>query len=54
MGWNPAEFTTLRITEADDRIHAQLDRPEVRNAIDSEMVSNFMHSAPILSPSRKS
>ncbi|TLP94202.1 enoyl-CoA hydratase/isomerase family protein [Nesterenkonia salmonea] len=41
MGWNPAEFTTLRITEADDRIHAQLDRPEVRNAIDSEMVSEL-------------
>ncbi|NDK32068.1 enoyl-CoA hydratase/isomerase family protein [Nesterenkonia haasae] len=43
MGWNPSEFTTLRIIEADDRVHARLDRPEVRNAIDSEMVSE-LHS----------
>lgn len=41
MGWDPADFTTLRITESDDRVHAQLDRPEVRNAIDSTMVDEL-------------
>jgi len=30
-------FTTLRITEVGDRLHAQLHRPEVRNAIDATM-----------------
>ncbi|MGQ7787018.1 enoyl-CoA hydratase/isomerase family protein [Nesterenkonia sp. K-15-9-6] len=36
-----AAFTTLRVTETDDRLHAQLDRPEVRNAIDATMVDEL-------------
>lgn len=36
-----AAFTTLRITEAEDRLHARLDRPEVRNAIDATMVDEL-------------
>lgn len=40
-GLDPAEFTTLGLTESEDRIHAVLDRPEVRNAIDAEMVSEL-------------
>lgn len=34
-------FTTLRITESADRLHAQLDRPEVRNAIDATMITEL-------------
>ncbi|MBE1514541.1 enoyl-CoA hydratase/isomerase family protein [Nesterenkonia halotolerans] len=36
-----AGFTTLRITETADRVHAQLDRPEVRNAIDATMIAEL-------------
>lgn len=35
---NTEDFTTLRISERQDRLLVQLDRPEVRNAIDSTMV----------------
>jgi len=35
------DFTTLRITETDDRLHAQLDRPAVRNAIDAAMITEL-------------
>ncbi|WP_150462231.1 enoyl-CoA hydratase/isomerase family protein [Nesterenkonia ebinurensis] len=38
---NPDEFTTLRITESEDRVLAQLDRPEVRNAIDAIMIAEL-------------
>lgn len=41
MEWHPADFTTLRITESADRVHARLDRPEVRNAIDAAMVAEL-------------
>lgn len=34
-------MSTLRITEADDRVHVQLDRPEVGNAIDDAMVEEL-------------
>ncbi|WP_010523926.1 enoyl-CoA hydratase/isomerase family protein [Nesterenkonia sp. F] len=36
-----ASFTTLRITEGEDRLHARLDRPEVRNAIDATMIDEL-------------
>lgn len=36
-----ASFTTLKITESTDRLHAQLDRPEVRNAIDATMITEL-------------
>ena len=35
------DFTTLRITETGDRLHAQLDRPAVRNAIDAAMITEL-------------
>ncbi len=35
------DFSTLTITESDDRFHAQLNRPEVRNAIDAAMVEEL-------------
>ena len=35
------EFTTLRLNERDDRLHISLDRPEVRNAIDTTMVQEL-------------
>ena len=36
-----AGFSTLLLTEFDDRLHVQLDRPEVRNAIDQLMVDEL-------------
>ncbi|MBO0596843.1 enoyl-CoA hydratase/isomerase family protein [Nesterenkonia sp. E16_7] len=36
-----ANFTTLQITETSDRLHAQLNRPEVRNAIDATMITEL-------------
>lgn len=40
---DPATFATLLVTEADDRVGVQLNRPEVRNAIDARMVEE-LHS----------
>lgn len=37
----PSGFTTLKLTEFDDRLYVQLDRPEVRNAIDQLMVDEL-------------
>lgn len=34
-------FTTLRLTGTEDRLHVQLHRPEVRNAIDQTMVDEL-------------
>ena len=34
-------FSTLKLTEFDDRLYVQLDRPEVRNAIDQLMVDEL-------------
>ncbi|WP_411731267.1 enoyl-CoA hydratase/isomerase family protein [Paeniglutamicibacter sp.] len=34
-------FTTLKVTEADDRLDVQLNRPAVRNAIDQLMVDEL-------------
>ncbi|MDK1328304.1 enoyl-CoA hydratase/isomerase family protein [Arthrobacter sp. zg-Y1143] len=34
-------FSTLLVTEGDDRIHVRLNRPEVRNAIDQLMVDEL-------------
>lgn len=36
-------FTTLLVSEDDDRLHVRLHRPEVRNAIDAAMV-NELHT----------
>lgn len=36
-----ARFTTLDITESDDRLVAKLNRPDVRNAIDQTMVDEL-------------
>lgn len=36
-----SEFTTLLVTETADRVQVQLNRPEVRNAIDSAMVDDL-------------
>lgn len=41
VGLDPDDFTTLRLRESEDRVHAVLDRPEVRNAIDADMVSEL-------------
>lgn len=35
------QFATLQVTVAEDRVHVQLDRPEVRNAIDQTMVDEL-------------
>lgn len=35
------DTTTLRLRESDDRLHVQLHRPEVRNAIDRTMVEEL-------------
>lgn len=40
---DPAAFGTLLLTEGADRLAVQLDRPEVRNAIDARMV-NELHA----------
>lgn len=36
-----SEFTTLKLSEADDRLWVRLHRPEVRNAIDQAMVDEL-------------
>ncbi|WP_309081030.1 enoyl-CoA hydratase/isomerase family protein [Zhihengliuella sp.] len=36
-----ADFTTLRLTDGEDRLLVQLHRPEVRNAIDQTMVDEL-------------
>ncbi|WP_125610585.1 enoyl-CoA hydratase/isomerase family protein [Specibacter cremeus] len=38
---DPAAFATLLVTEADDRVAVQLNRPAVRNAIDAAMVDEL-------------
>ncbi|RAN71856.1 enoyl-CoA hydratase [Bacillus sp. SRB_336] len=38
---DPASFATLLVTEAEDRVAVQLNRPAVRNAIDAEMVEEL-------------
>lgn len=40
-GLNPLDFRTLRIDEREDRLVALLNRPEVRNAIDQQMVDEL-------------
>ena len=37
----PHSFSTLIVTRASDRVHAQLNRPAVRNAIDQTMVDEL-------------
>ena len=41
MTLNVENFTTLKVTEADDRMWVRLHRPEVRNAIDQAMVDEL-------------
>lgn len=41
VGLDAESFTTLRVTETVDRIHARIDRPQVRNAIDATMVEEL-------------
>lgn len=41
MTLNPADFSTLLIEEAGDRLTVRLNRPEVRNAIDQQMVDDL-------------
>lgn len=41
MALAPETITTMRITESGDRLYAQLNRPEVRNAIDAQMVAEL-------------
>jgi enoyl-CoA hydratase/carnithine racemase len=38
---DPASFATLLVTEAEDRVAVQLNRPAVRNAIDAQMVDEL-------------
>ena len=38
---NFPEFGTLRVQQHDDCVFAQLDRPQVRNAIDQVMVDEL-------------
>ena len=40
-GLNPGSFGTLRIEEREDRLVVLLNRPEVRNAIDQQMVDEL-------------
>lgn len=40
-GLDPAEFSTLKIEERGDRLVVLLNRPEVRNAIDQQMVDEL-------------
>lgn len=37
----PQDFTTVQITESADRVCLRLDRPQVRNAIDAEMIAEL-------------
>lgn len=41
MSLNPADFGTLKISETADRLWVRLHRPEVRNAIDQQMVDEL-------------
>ncbi|WAH95833.1 enoyl-CoA hydratase/isomerase family protein [Arthrobacter sp. MMS18-M83] len=41
MALNPGEFGTLLIEEREDRVTVLLNRPEVRNAIDQQMVDEL-------------
>lgn len=41
MQLDAEDFTALTVTEGEDRLHAQLNRPEVRNAIDSTMITEL-------------
>ena len=41
MLFDAHEFSTLLVEEREDRIHVQLNRPEVRNAIDQAMVDEL-------------
>jgi enoyl-CoA hydratase len=41
MALNPGEFATLLIEEREDRVIVLLNRPEVRNAIDQQMVDEL-------------
>ena len=36
-----SHFSALRVEEREDRVHARMDRPGVRNAIDQTMVDEF-------------
>ncbi|SEE98546.1 Enoyl-CoA hydratase/isomerase [Arthrobacter alpinus] len=38
---NPEAFATLLVNELEDRVSVQLNRPEVRNAIDAQMVEEL-------------
>lgn len=38
---DPAAFATLVVTESADRVAVQLNRPDVRNAIDAQMVAEL-------------
>lgn len=40
-GLNPDNFSTLRLEEREDRLVVLLNRPEVRNAIDQQMVDEL-------------
>ncbi|MEH0059985.1 enoyl-CoA hydratase/isomerase family protein [Auritidibacter ignavus] len=37
----PEEFSRLTISETDNRLHARLNRPETRNAIDTTMINEL-------------
>lgn len=39
--WRAADFTRLLIEEREDRLHIRLNRPEVRNAIDQQMIDEL-------------
>lgn len=41
MTLDPTVFTTLKISESEDRLWVRLHRPEVRNAIDQKMVDEL-------------
>ena len=41
MGADYSSFTTLQVTEGQDRVTAVLNRPEVRNAIDAAMAEEL-------------
>lgn len=41
MTLNAADFSTLKISETEDRLWVRLHRPEVRNAIDQQMVDEL-------------
>jgi Enoyl-CoA hydratase/carnithine racemase len=41
MTMNTSDFSTLKIAESTDRFWVRLHRPEVRNAIDQQMVDEL-------------